>query len=146
MNTMNAYLWIKSLHLISMVCWFAGLFYIFRLFVYHAKYKNKSDLAEAYSVMEGKLLAMIMHPALFLTVFSGSLLISLNPSVMRAGWFHAKLGAVFFLIAYHTLSVMTHRRFSRGDYWLSERACRIINEVPTIGLILIIILVVIKPL
>jgi len=139
------YLWLKAFHIIFMVAWFAGLFYIFRLFVYHAKFKDEPKMAENYSLMERKLLNAIMHPALFLTMASGISLITLDPSILRAPWFHAKLGAVFFLIAYQILAVMTHKRFARGDYWLSEKACRLINEIPTILLIVIVILVVVKP-
>jgi putative membrane protein len=142
---MTAYLWIKALHLIFLVAWFAGLFYIFRLFVYHVKHKTNLEMATAYSVMERKLLYIIMHPAMFLTILFGILLIIENPSVLRAGWFHAKLGLVLLLICYQILAGITHKRFVQGNYWLSEKACRIINEVPTILLILIVILAVVKP-
>jgi putative membrane protein len=140
-----AYLWLKALHLIFLVAWFAGLFYIFRLFVYHVKHRNESNMAAAYSVMERKLLYIIMHPAMFLTILFGILLIIENPLVLRAGWFHAKLGLVLLLICYQILAGITHKRFAQGNYWLSEKACRIINEVPTILLIGIMILAVMKP-
>ena len=103
-------------------------------------------MTKAYLQMEHKLLTIIMHPSLLLTLGFGIALIFLNPSVLRAPWFHAKLGAVFFLIAYQILAVITHKRFARGDYWLSEKVCRLINEVPTILLIVIVILVVVKPI
>ena len=128
-----------------MVAWFAGLFYIFRLFVYHAKHRNNPELAAVYTVMEKKLLRIIMIPAMILTMVFGFLLIVLNPAVLRAGWFYGKLGGVAFLVAYQVLAVLTQERFSRGDYWLSEKACRIINEVPTLILVWIVILAVVKP-
>ena len=139
------YLWIKAFHIIFMVAWFAGLFYIFRLFVYHVKHKDRPEVVQVLNVMESKLLRIIMAPALFFTILLGSFLIVLNPAVLYAGWFHAKLTGVFFLILYHILAVMTHRQFARGNYWLSEKACRMINEIPTLCLFLVVILVVVKP-
>ncbi len=139
------YLWLKAFHLILIVAWFAGLFYIFRLFVYHVKFKDQENMAQAYNLMQRKLLHIIMHPAMVLTLLSGFLLVGQNPSVLMAEWFYAKLLGVFVLLAYHFLAVITHERFSHGDYWLSERACRMINEIPTICLFLIIIMVVVKP-
>ncbi len=140
------YLWIKSLHLIAMVAWFAGLFYIFRLFVYHAKFQTEEKLHEAYSLMERKLIFIIMNPAMVLTILFGGLLIYLNPYVMMAPWFHAKLSLVLILIGYHFFSIMTYGRFRAKDFYLSEKACRWINEIPTLVLIGIIFLVVLKPL
>lgn len=142
---MNFYLWLKAFHLIAMVAWFAGLFYIFRLFVYHVKFKDRPELGQAYGLMERKLLYVIMYPAMLMTVLFGILLISLNPSVLRAGWFHLKLFAVLLLVAYHIFSSVVHRRFSKGNFFLSERACRLLNEVPTLILIVVVILAVVKP-
>ncbi|HEX5036505.1 MAG TPA: protoporphyrinogen oxidase HemJ [bacterium] len=139
------YLWLKALHLIFMVAWFAGLFYIFRLFVYHAKFKDKPEMRDAYTLMERKLLYMIMHPAMALTILFGFLLILQNPAVLRAPWFHAKLLLVFLLVCYQVFCGITHKRFARGDFFLSEKACRMINEAPTFLLIAIVILVVVKP-
>jgi putative membrane protein len=139
------YLWLKALHLIFMVAWFAGLFYIFRLFVYHAKFRDKPEMREAYTLMERKLLYMIMHPAMALTILFGFLLIVQNPSLLQAHWFHAKLLLVFLLVCYQVFCGITHKRFARGDFFLSEKQCRMINEVPTFLLIAIVILVVVKP-
>lgn len=139
------YLWLKAFHIIFMVAWFAGLFYVFRLFVYHAKFKDQDNMRQAYALMERKLLYIIMHPAMLLTLLFGLLLISLNPSVLRAPWFHLKLFAVALLIGYQVFAGIVAKRFARGDFFLSERACRFINEVPTILLIVIVIMVVVKP-
>ena len=139
------YLWLKAFHIIFMVAWFAGLFYIFRLFVYHTKFKDQEGMRQAYALMERKLLYIIMHPAMLLTLLLGIMLIALNPSVMRAPWFHVKLLGVALLIAYQIFAGITAKRLARGDFFLSEKACRIINEVPTILLITIVIMVVVKP-
>lgn len=103
-------------------------------------------MCETYALMEKKLIFIIMNPAMILTILFGILLIRLNPSVMLAAWFHAKLSMVLILIGYHMFSLMTYRRFSEKDFFLSEKACRFINEIPTLVLITVIILVVVKPL
>lgn len=139
------YLWLKAFHIIFMVAWFAGLFYIFRLFVYHAKFQDQENMRQAYAVMERKLLYIIMHPAMLLTLLFGILLIALNPSVLQAPWFHVKLLGVLLLIGYQVFAGIVAKRFARGDFFLSERACRIINEIPTVLLITIVIMVVVKP-
>ncbi len=141
----SIYQWTRALHIIFMVAWFAGLFYIFRLFVYHAKHQGKTELCQAYSVMERKLLYMIMHPAMLLTIIAGVVLIALNPAVMKAGWMHAKLTFVFLLIGYQIFAGITLKKFSKGNFFLSEKACRWINEIPTVCLIAIVIFVVIRP-
>ena len=102
-------------------------------------------MREAYTLMERKLLYIIMHPAMLLTLLLGILLISLNTAVLQAQWFYAKLAAVALLIAYQIFASIVHKHFSRGDFFLSEKACRLINEVPTLLLIFIVIMVVVKP-
>lgn len=139
------YLWLKALHIIFMVAWFAGLFYIFRLFVYHVKFRDQENMRAAYAQMERKLLYIIMHPAMLFTILFGVLLIAVNPPVLRAPWFHVKLFGVLCLIAYQIFAGITAKRFGRGDFFLSEKACRLINEVPTLLLFLIVIMVVVKP-
>lgn len=142
---MNSYLWFKALHIIFMVAWFAGLFYIFRLFVYHVKYFDRQELAAAYVIMERKLLIMIMFPAMLLTILFGMMMVAQAPTVMLQGWFLAKMAGVLGLIAYQFFAASIHRQLADGEKPLSERACRIINEVPTVLLILIVIMAVVKP-
>lgn len=140
------YLWLKSFHLIFMVTWFAGLFYIFRLFVYHVKFRENSEMASAYSLMERKLLYIIMHPSMLLTIGFGVGMLILNPTLLKQGWIHLKLSLVLLLIAYQIFSGVTHKRFSKGNFFLSEKACRMINEVPSLLLIAIVLLAVLKPI
>lgn len=139
------YLWCKAFHLICVVVWFAGLFYIFRLYVYHVMHKDNKAMAAAYSVMERKLLYMITHPALFLAAAFGIVMIYYRPELLTAGWFRTKLVVVAGLIAYQTFAGRVYKRFAKGDYFLSEKACRIINEVPTVLLIAGVLLAVLKP-
>ena len=142
---MEIYLWLKALHLIFMVAWFAGLFYIFRLFVYHVKFKDQANMAEAYTLMERKLLYVIMHPAMSFTLIFGIWLLMVSPSLLQQGWMHAKLGCIFLLMVYQIFAGITHRKFKAGNYFLSEKACRLINEVPTFLLVAIILLAIFKP-
>ena len=139
------YLWLKSFHIVFVVTWFAGLFYIFRLFVYHAQHKDYEVIAAAYSTMERKLLYGIMHPSMFLTIVFGSLLAAMNPDILNQHWFHAKIGAVLVLVAYQIYAGIIQSRFARGNYCLSERACRWINEMPGILLVAIVLLVTFRP-
>lgn len=143
---MNTYLTLKALHLIGMVAWFAGCFYIFRLFVYHVKHRDEANMAAAYSVMERKLLFMIMHPAMLVTLVCGIALIVIQPALMKQSWLHWKFMAIFGLIAYQVYAGRIHKRMARGEYPLSEKACRWINEVPTVLLIAIIYLAVFRPM
>lgn len=139
------YLWLKALHFISMVAWFAGLFYIFRLFVYHVENKDKPDVTSTLEVMEKKLMFLIMFPAMTLTLVFGFWMLGKNPELMKQGWIHAKLTLVLLLVIYHHYAVYVRKKFLKKEFFLSSKACRIINEVPTICLILIIILAVLRP-
>jgi len=139
------YLWFKAFHIIFMVAWFAGLFYIFRLFVYHVKFREEPKLCEAYSLMERKLLYAIMHPAMALTFLFGFGMIGLNSSLWAQKWLHMKLGLVALLLGYQIFAGITHKRFKKGNFFLSEKACRFINEFPALILIAVVLLVIFKP-
>ncbi len=102
-------------------------------------------MAEAYGLMEYKLLYFIIHPAMLMTIVLGLILMKLHPEVLQAPWFHAKLAGVFLLIGYQVFAGITYRKFKKENYFLSEKACRWINEVPTVLLIVIILLVELKP-
>ena len=144
----NWYLWFKSLHIISMVAWMAGLFYLPRLFVYHAENKVFSeDNNNVFKVMEYKLLYYIMIPAMVSTWIFGILLAILDNDgqILLEAWFIAKLIGVFLLTAFNLWCVKVVNQFQNNNNHNSGRFFRIINEVPTIMLILIVLLVVIKP-
>jgi len=139
------FLYLKVAHLVSVVAWFAGLFYIFRLFVYHAREKHEAHTSRTLALMESKLLKIIMYPATFFVLVTGLSLSIAASATWSQPWFHAKLTGVVFLLAYQELARRTHHRFARGDFFLTERQCRFINEVPTLLLIAIVALVVLKP-
>jgi putative membrane protein len=136
---------IKAMHLISMVAWFAGLFYIFRLFVYHRNRCHSEEACELLGIMETKLLRYIVLPASIATICFGIWLLTLNPALLSRSWLWGKLLLVAALLGYQALAWHTRRMFSLGNFYLSERACRAINEVPTLLLIGIVFLAVLKP-
>jgi protoporphyrinogen IX oxidase len=140
------YPWIKALHIVSMVAWMAGLLYLPRLFVYHADAPPGSPLAETFKTMERRLLHAIMNPAMIATYFFG-ILLAFTPGVVEwhAGWIHAKLVLVLALTGYHHMLARWQQDFARDANIRPARFYRIANEVPTLILIAIVILVVVKP-
>ena len=140
----NSYLWLKAWHVIAVIAWYAGLFYIFRLFVYHVKHRDEPSVTAVLAVMERRLLRAIMAPAAIVSVGLGIEMLVKIPAWLQQPWMHAKLGAVVALLGYHGLAIWVRQRFAVGDYVLSERACRILNEVPTILLFIIVIAVIVR--
>ncbi len=137
-------LWIKAWHVIFMVTWFAGLFYLPRLFVYHAVATDPTGI-ERFRVMERRLFILMTIGAL-ITAFFGLWLIVINPALLDAGWMRAKLGLVVLLIAFHAWLWRLMRELATGRNVRSERWYRLLNEVPSIALIGIVLLAVAKPL
>ena len=144
---MNTYLLFKSLHLISVVSWMAGLLYLPRIFVYHVENKDSLETCEIFKVMERKLYNYIMMPAMILSWIFGLLLIgSIGFDQMANKWLQIKLFLVIVLTAYHFFLGACLKKFSLDLNTYSSRFYRIFNEVPTILLILIVFIVVFKPI
>ena len=144
---MNFYLLFKSLHLIAIISWMAGLLYLPRIFVYHSEVVTNKEQNKIFKTMERKLYNYIMMPAMFLSFIFGILLIySLGFSVFSELWFIIKIILVLALTFYHFLLGKYVRIFAGDQNVKSSKYFRIINEVPTILLIFIIFLVVFKPL
>jgi protoporphyrinogen IX oxidase len=145
---MNFYLLFKSLHLIAMISWMAGLLYLPRIFVYHSETKEENIIQnETFKTMERKLFNYIMMPAMILTYVFGILLIhSLGFSIFSELWMQIKIFLVILITYYHFYLGRCVRLFSTEQNEKSSKFYRIINEVPTILLILIIFIVVFKPL
>jgi putative membrane protein len=138
-------LYVKAFHIISLVAWFAGLFYLPRLFVYHAETQDLISI-ERFKIMERRLFFAITWPAALLTTLFGLWLISYNTTYyLKAGWMHAKLGLVVFLWGYHLLCGHYVRLFAKDRSVKSPLFFRIFNELPTLLLVGIVILVVVKP-
>jgi putative membrane protein len=136
-------LWLKAFHIIFMVTWFAGLFYLPRLFVYHCEQMDPAA-HERFCTMERKLFA-IMSLGGAGTVTLGLLLLVAVPPLMKMGWMHSKLALVTGLIAYHLWLWVCVRGFARQANQHSARFYRITNEIPALFLIAIVLLVVVKP-
>lgn len=136
-------LWIKAFHVIFMVTWFAGLFYLPRLFIYHLQAKAPTE-HERFCTMERKLYA-IMTLGMLLTWAFGIWLITLVPEYMKMGWLHAKLALVIALSGYHGWLKVNLRKFAAGTNTRSDRFWRWANEVPAVVLIAAVILVIVKP-
>lgn len=138
------YLSFKALHLIAMVCWFAGLFYLPRLFVYHAASEDDTS-HERFCIMERKLYRGIMTPSLIATLICGACLLYVNPLWLKAGWLHVKLTLIGFLIIYHIACGAFLKKFQSRQNQKSHVFYRWFNEAPVILLISIIFLAVLKP-
>lgn len=141
-----AYPWIKACHIISVVAWMAGLFYLPRLFVYHAESAHGSGASETFKVMERRLLRGIMNPAMLGVYLFGTLLV-LTPGVVdwHLGWMYVKLAAVLALTIFHHLLARWRKAFAADRDRHGARFYRLVNEIPTLLLILIVVMVVVKP-
>lgn len=138
-------LWLKAFHLIAVVCWFAGIFYLPRLFVYHASTEDSVG-SERFKIMERKLYRGIMTPAAVVTVLLGVILLMNGLQTYKTqGWMHAKLALVVLLIAYHHMCYVYYKAFQRDENKKSERFFRWFNEAPVFLLIGIVILVIVRP-
>lgn len=139
------YLFVKALHIIAVVCWFAGLFYLPRLFVYHAMIEDDPKGNERFKIMERKLYKGIMVPAFLATVGLGIYLFVDSFDYLKLqGWMHIKLLLVTILIGFHHWCGATMKRFQRDENKKSHTFYRWMNEVPTVLLVSIVILVVMK--
>jgi len=147
---MNTYLLFKAIHLIAVISWMAGLLYLPRIFVYHSEAieKNKSeDLISTFKIMERKLFNYIMNPAMIISWILGILLIySLGMDSLSNFWLQLKLFLVFILTVYHFFLFLCIKRFVKNNNSYSSKFYRIINEMPTIILIIIVFTVVFKPI
>ena len=147
---MNTYLLFKSIHLIAVISWMAGLLYLPRIFVYHSESiisKKSEDLISTFKIMERRLFLYIMNPAMIVSWILGVLLIySIGLENFNNLWLKIKLLLVIFLTAYHFFLFYCVKKFAEDTHSYSSKFYRIINEIPTILLILIIFIVVFKPL
>jgi protoporphyrinogen IX oxidase len=136
-------LWLKAFHVVFVVTWFAGLFYLPRLFVYHVAASDTISRAR-FVIMERRLFVMTTIGGA-LTVLFGILMVGLSPGYMLQGWLHVKLALVLLLIGYHIWCMVLMRALRDGRNRHSERWFRLFNEVPSVLLIAIVILAVVKP-
>lgn len=143
----DGFLWMKALHIISIVCWFAALFYLPRLFVYHAM-SNDAVSHERFQVMERKLYRGIMTPAMIATLITAHFLVEWGDATQhyhQAHWFYAKVALVALLVIYHGMCGYYRKKLMADAHYKSHVFWRWFNEMPTLILFAVIILVVVKP-
>lgn len=144
-----AYYWFKAFHLIGVVVWFAGLFYLVRLFVYHAEAAQEPEPAQTilknqYQIMEKRLYKLITTPGMVLTVVMAIALLTTEPEVLKDGWLHIKLAFVVALIGYHHYCGRLMRQLAADKCTWNSQHFRVLNEVPTVLLVAIVLLAVFK--
>ena len=139
----------KALHIIGFVAWFAGLFYLVRIFVYHSEAKDKSGverdvLIQQYRIMEGRVYSIIATPAMFFTIFCGVGMLVMNPVFLTLGWMQIKLVFLGLLIGYHFYCKKITEELALGTNLNTSTQFRLLNEVPTLILIAIVLLAVFR--
>ena len=145
----ESYLWFKTFHIVGVVVWFAGLFYLVRLFIYHVEAAEheppiRAAFEQQYGLMERRLANIITTPGMAVTVFCAVGLLLGNPAWLKQGWMHAKLVFVLGLLAYHWLCYRLMGQLSRQECAWSGRQLRALNELPTLLLVIVVLLVVFK--
>ena len=145
----EAYLWFKTLHIVGVVVWFAGLFYLVRLFIYHVEAEElapelRTPFQTQYGLMERRLANIITTPGMVVAVSMAVGLLVVQPSWLHQGWMHAKLAFVAALLVYHAFCYRLMGQLQRGDCRWSGRQLRALNELPTLLLVIVVMLVVFK--
>lgn len=144
-----AYYWFKAFHIIGVVVWFAGLFYLVRLFIYHVEAQAEPEPAQSilknqYAVMEKRLYNIITTPGMVVTVAMAVALLWQMPEYLHNGWMHAKLGLVAVLLGYHFYCGRLMKKLANDECQWSSQQLRALNEAPTLLLVTIVMLVVFK--
>lgn len=143
------YLWLKAFHIVGVVVWFAGLFYLVRLFVYHTEASLEPEPAQTilkkqYSIMEKRLFNIIAVPGMWVTIVMAGGMLVLEPDLLKAGWLHTKLAFVFLLIGYHHFCKRFMRKLEDNTNTWTGQQFRLFNEAPTLLLVVIVLLAVFK--
>ncbi len=139
------YEWLRALHIISVIAWMAGMLYLPRIFVYHVDAKKGSAQSETFKVMERRLLKLIINPAMIIALILGALMFHANPSLMEGGWMHVKLSAIFLMFGVHGMFAKWVKVFAADENAKSAKFYRIMNEVPTALMVIIVIRAVVEP-
>jgi len=143
---MEYYNWILAFHVMSFVSWMAMLFYLPRLFIYHRENADIKAFTDIVEIQEYKLFKYIGVPAMWASILTGTLMLYLNPGIFSSGvWMYAKLLALIFLIIYHVSLEKIRKVLIKDPQYKSSKYFRIYNEVPTLLMIFIVIMVIVKP-
>jgi putative membrane protein len=138
------YQWVLAFHIIAVICWFAALFYLPRLFVYHAMSEDEISI-ERFKVMQRKLYRGIANPSMIATIIFGLWLVTLVPAYLNEIWFQLKAGLVLLLVGYHHMCLSHMKRLAEDRNDKTHVYFRVFNEVPVLILVGVVILVVVKP-
>lgn len=141
----SIYLWIKSLHLIAVIAWMAGMMYLPRLFIYHHQAEKGGEAEAKFVVMERRLLKGIINPSMIAVWLLGILMLVASPAILSSGWFYVKLTFVLVISGIHGFYAASRRKFEVGERPRSEKFWRIMNEAPFVLLIGVVFLAVLKP-
>ncbi|MEQ8246854.1 MAG: protoporphyrinogen oxidase HemJ [Alphaproteobacteria bacterium] len=142
----EAYLWIKALHVISVIAWMAGMLYLPRIYAYHTDAEPGSAQSETFKVMERRLLRGIVNPSMIAALVFGGLLIMASPfDVLETGWFWVKVAALVAMFTIHGNLARWRRDFARDANRHSRRFYKIVNEVPAVLMVVIVLMAVVKP-
>jgi protoporphyrinogen IX oxidase len=144
-----AYFWFKAFHIIGVVVWFAGLFYLVRLFIYHVEANEqpepaRSILKNQYQIMEKRLYRIITTPGMLVTVAMAVGLLTTEPDILKSSWLHVKLGLVAVLLAYHHYCGRLMKKLAADECNWTSKQLRALNEAPTLLLVVIVMLAVFK--
>lgn len=138
------YRWILALHVIAIISWMAGMLYIWRLYVYHALATEQTTI-DTFQVMERRLMNFITTPAMIVSLLTGVSLLMQNPALFKQGWMHVKLLLLLFLFASHGMASAYRKKLMRDPKVKSDKFFRVMNEVPTVLMILIVVAVIVRP-
>jgi putative membrane protein len=138
------FLWVMAIHVMAVISWMAGMLYLYRLYVYHAE-ETETVVMERFQVMERKLLNVITTPAMIVSLLTGITMLALNPAIARQPWMHIKFTALLGMFAVHGIAVKYRRVLVDQPHIKPGKFFRIMNEVPTLLMIIIVIAVIVKP-
>lgn len=136
--------WVLALHVIAVISWMAGMLYLFRLYVYHAQ-ESETVVMERFQVMERRLLNIITTPAMIVSLLSGITMLALAPELLKQPWMHIKFTALLGMFAVHGIGSKYRRVLVDNPHAKPAKFFRIMNEVPTVLMIIIVIAVIVKP-
>lgn len=138
------YLWWKAIHVMAIISWMAGLLYLFRLFVYHAQ-ETLPEVMARFEVMERRLLRAITTPAMVVALATGIAMLVQQPALLQQPFMHVKLALVVGMLAMHGLGARWRKRLIREPAFASHRFFRVMNEIPTLLMIVIVIMIIVRP-
>lgn len=138
------YPWIKAIHVIAVIAWMCAMLYLPRLYVYHAM-ETDQTVMDRFQVMERRLLRGILNPAMIVSLLAGLAMIGMNPALLKQPWFHVKLTMLVGMFACHGIFSAARKKLIANPRYKSDKYFRILNEIPTVLMIVIVIMVIVRP-